>query len=165
MNDSILTLCRLSPTRRVWTSVIDLQRFAKKLARRRRAKLAGRWQRARLRRLGRKIPWNLSRTRATQLLRELRPVSLVESILDPFTRRDKFKRNQQEVRKRITRLVARAGERGVPHGVVRYEGRKYADALTATPRTFEQNLAMEEAIERSGLSAGKYYMRGLRNSP
>jgi len=129
------------------------------------SKLAGPWQRSRLQTLGKRVPWNLSRKRATQLLRELQPVALVSDIIAPFRRRPKFLRNQREVRNRVARLVTRAQERGVPPGVIRHEGRKYTDALTAIPRTFECNLAMEESIERSGLSSGKFYLRGLRNSP
>jgi hypothetical protein len=140
---------------------IDLQRFAKRAL----SRLAGPRQKAKLRKLGRRPPWNLTRIRATQLLRELQPANLVDYILVPFRQRDKFRRNEYEVRKRVDRFVTRARERGVPAGVIAYEGRRYTDAVTASPRTLERNLLMEEAIERTGLSAGKYYMRGLRNSP
>lgn len=176
MNDSTLALCRLSPTPWVGPPTVDLQRFARKSSRpqsrhnssgpaHRLSKLAGPWQRSRLRGLGRVVPWNLGRRRATQLLRELQPVALASDILAPFQKRPKLQRNQREVRSRVARFVTRARERGVPAGVIRYEGRKYADALTAIPRTLERNLAMEEAIERSGLRSSKYYLRGLRNSP
>lgn len=132
----------------------------------RRLLLAGPRQRAKLHAAGKRPPWNLTRKRATELIRQLSPSQSTEKLVDRalrgLGRRWKFIEYEDQVRRRVGAAVRRAQAKGVPANVIEYGAARYAEAFTRRKRGRAGNLAIQEALEGLGLSPDRFFMRGLR---